>query len=28
VTANINLIFTLWHDISVVHINLSTAVTS
>jgi len=28
VTVNINLIFTLWHKSSVVHINLSTAVTN
>jgi len=28
VTVNINLIFTLWHDSSVVHINLSTAITN
>jgi len=28
VTVNISLIFTLWHESLVVHINLSTAVTN
>jgi len=28
VTVNVNLIFTLWHESLVVHINLSTAVTN